>query len=163
MKPKYSLSEVSQEIDLTEILGRTPSEVEARQFIDDAINLIIERTQSGEDINGKSFKQYSEDYAKLKGVSRGAVDLTLMGDMLAGINGELDRGNIKLFIEEDQVPKAYNHNVGDTLPRRTFFGLTDSEIESIAGGLGIANIAETREDFDIGALLQNIGFAIDEN
>lgn len=163
MKPKYSLSEISQEIDLEEVLGRRVSEVEARQFIDDAINLIIERTQSGEDINGKSFKEYSKDYAEFKGVSRGAVDLTLMGDMLAAVNGENEGTRVRLFIESDQVPKAYNHNVGDTLPKRTFFGLTNSEIESIAGGLGVANIAETREDFDIAALLQNIGFAIDEN
>lgn len=163
MKPKYSLSEVSQEINLGEILGRTPTDVEARQFIDEAINLMIERTQSGEDINGRRFKQYSKEYAELKGVSRNDVDLTFMGDMLAGINGELERGNIKLFMEEDQVPKAFNHCTGDTLPKRVFFGLTESEIESIAGGLGIANIAETREDFDIRALLQNIGFIVDEN
>lgn len=163
MKPKYSLSEVSQEIDLEEILGRTPTDVEARQFIDDAINLIIERTQSGEDINGREFKRYSEDYAKLKGVGRGDVDLTLFGSMLAGIDGEFDRGSVKLFVESDQVPKAYNHNVGETLPKRTFFGLTDREIESIAGGLGVARIAEEREDFDIRSILQNIGFAIDEN
>ena len=163
MKPKYSLSDVSQEIDLEEVLGRVPSDVEARQFIDDAINLIIERTQSGEDINGKAFKQYSKDYAEIKGVSRGDVDLTFFGDMLAGINGENEGATVKLFMEPDQVPKAYNHNVGDTLPRRTFFGLTNSEIESIAGGLGIARIADERDDFDIAALLQNIGFVLDEN
>lgn len=163
MKPKYSLDEVSQEIDLEEILGRVPSEVEARQFIDDAINLIIERTQSGEDINGRRFKAYSEEYAKIKGTSRGDVDLTLMGDMLAGINADFERGKVKLFMEPDQVPKAYNHNVGDTLPKRTFFGLTNSEIESLAGGLGIANVVQERENLDIRSILQNIGFIIDQD
>lgn len=163
MKPKYSLNGISQEIDLSEVLGRNPSEVEARQFIDDAINLIIERTQSGEDINGKAFKPYSPEYADKKGVSRNSVDLTLLGDMLAGINGEADGATVKLFIDDDQVPKAYNHLVGDTLPKRTFFGLTKPEIETIAGGLGIARVAETREDFDIASLLRNIGFAVDEN
>jgi hypothetical protein len=163
MKPKYSLDEISQVIDLSEILGRQPSEVELKQFSDDAIELIIERTQSGEDINGRRFKEYSKEYAELKGTSRSSVDLTLMGDMLLGIQAEQDRGRIRLFMEPDQVPKAYNHNVGDTLPKRTFFGLTDSEIETLAGSLGVANIAETREDFDIASLLQNIGFAIDEN
>lgn len=163
LKPKYSLSEISQEIDLEEILGRVPSDVEARQFIDDAINLMTERTQSGEDINGRSFKEYSKEYAEQKGVSRGAVDMTLFGDMLAGIDGESDGPSVKLFMDDSQVPKAFNHNVGDTLPKRTFFGLTNNEIESIAGSLGIASIAGAREDFDLGAILQTIGFAIDQN
>jgi hypothetical protein len=163
MRPKYSLDEVSQEIDLSEVLGRNPSEVEAREFLDEAINLIMERTQAGFDINGRAFKQYSEDYAQFKGVSRGDVDLTLTSAMLAGTAGEVDGSRVKLFVEADQVPKAYNHNVGDTLPKRTYFGLTTEEIESIAGGIGVANVFEQRQQLDIAEIIRNIGFIVDED
>jgi hypothetical protein len=163
MKPKYSLDEVSQEIDLSEVLGRTPSEVESREFMDEAINLIIERTQAGFDINGRAFKQYSEDYAEFKGVSRGDVDLTLTSAMLAGINGETQDARVRIFVDPDQVPKAFNHCTGDTLPRRNFFGLTAEEIESIAGGLGVANVFEQRQQLDIADIIRNIGFVVDED
>jgi hypothetical protein len=163
MRPKYSLDEVSQEIDLSEVLGRNPSEVEAREFLDEAINLIIERTQAGFDINGRAFKQYSEEYAQFKGVSRGDVDLTLTSAMLSGTAGEVDGSRVKLFVEADQVSKAYNHNVGDTLPKRTYFGLTTEEIESIAGGIGVANVFEQRQQLDIAEIIRNIGFIVDED
>jgi hypothetical protein len=163
MKPKLSLSEVSQEIDLSEVLGRTPTDVEAREFLDQAIDLIIERTQSGVDINGRDFVRYSEDYAEFKGVSRGDVDMTLTSAMLAGINGEADGTRVKIFVEPDQVPKAFNHCKGDTLPRRNFFGLNTEEIETIASSLGVANVFEQRQQLNISEIIRNIGFAVDED
>lgn len=163
MKPKFSLREIIQEIDLDEVTGRTLSDVEKRIFMDDAINLIIERTQSGVDINGRPFKQYSKDYAKEKGVSRGDVDLTLTSSMLAAISGTETGNGVSLFIDDSEVPKAYNHNVGDTLPKRTFFGLTTKEIEELSSGLGVANTFEERSQFNIFEALRNIGFILDEN
>jgi hypothetical protein len=39
---------------------------------------------------------------------------------------------VKIKLKDEEAPKAYNHNVGDTLPTRTFFGIiSDSEIDSI--------------------------------
>jgi hypothetical protein len=145
------------------VLGRSPSEVELRAFRDEAVNLIIERTQAGFDINGRPFKQYSEDYAEFKGVSRGDVDLTLTSAMLAATNGEIGDSRVRLFVEPDQVLKAFNHCTGDTIPRREYFGLTTEEIESIAGGLGVANIFEQRQNFDIAEIIRNIGFVVDED
>jgi hypothetical protein len=163
LKPKYSLDDVSQEVDLESILGRVPTDVEAKQFIDDALDLIIERTQSGVDINGKQFKAYSSDYARFKGVSRGSVDLTLTSEMLASMAGEFDRGMVKIFVDEEQVLKSYNHNTGDTLPKRTYFGLTDTETEDLASTLGIGPASDSARELNLTEILNNIGFVVDED
>ena len=159
-RPRLSLTEVSQTINLSEILGREPTERESQAFIEEAINLIIERTQSGVDRNGKAFTKYSEEYADLKGVSRGDVDMTFKGDMLSAIDGMSDNGEIVLFInDENETLKAYNHNVGDTLPKRTFFGLTGAEAELIASKIEtpseLARIAS--QQTDINEILRGIG------
>ena len=59
----------------------------------------------------------------------------LEGDMLdsmSRVRDEERRNTVKIAIGESEVPKAYNHQKGDTLPKRTFFGLTDSEARDIA-------------------------------
>lgn len=160
-RPRLSLTEVSQEINLSELLGREANDIEKEAFIDEAINLIIERTQSGVDINGKSFRPYSEDYADFKGVSRGDVDMTYKGDMLLALDGMIDSDKVVLFVnDETETLKSYNHNVGDTLPKRKFFGLTPAEAELIAAKVEtpseLARIAEERQ-FDIDEILKGIG------
>ncbi len=107
----------------------------ARQYVTALEAEMIARTQSGEDIKGSSFKPYSKDYAAIKGVGRGDVDMTLSGNMLEGTKGKVKRG-----AEEAEIAitgrlnklKAYNHNVGDTQPRREFFGFTASDLRKIA-------------------------------
>jgi len=63
----------------------------------------------------------SPDYAKRAGKDRADLDLT--GSMLNSLeySYDADSGTVTLGIfEEDEIPKAYNHNVGDTLPKRQF-------------------------------------------
>lgn len=166
-RPKFSLTEVSQEINLAELLGRLPTDTEKEAFISEAINLIIERTQSGVDRNGKTFKPYSKDYANFKGVSTSDVDLTLMGDMLSAVDGTSEGDNVVLLINDTtETLKAYNHNVGDTLPKRAFFGITQDEAELIAAKIEeapnseLTRFVEEQNNFDIESILQNIGFQI---
>jgi hypothetical protein len=109
------------------------------QFIEKAINVINDRTVGGTSISGKSFKRYSKEYAKEKGSTH--VNLLLDGDMLNATDGEdISRDKVKLFVGGDTVQtlKSFNHNVGDTLPRRTYFGLQTQEakaiVEEIEGG-----------------------------
>jgi len=114
-------------------LGRTPSERQKQVFYELVADRIQERTTSGKDINGSNFKIYSKEYAKQKGVTRNSVDLVLTGDMLTSFEDAQTQTNVvKIKLKDEEAPKAYNHNVGDTLPTRTFFGIiSDSEIDSI--------------------------------
>lgn len=133
--PKYSKSEVSQRFNLKELLGYEPSERQKKLFYDLAINKMVQRTANGNDIDGGEFQPYSPQYAKKKGVSVNAVDLILTGGMLESFEDSQTRQKNILKIKVasgEQTLKSYNHNVGDTLPKRTYFGFNDpSDLEDI--------------------------------
>lgn len=133
-EPRYSKREVSQKFNLKELLGYSPTDEQKRLFYELAVTKMVNRTADGKDIDGNEFEPYSEAYAEKKGVSRNSVDLILEGDMLSSFEQSLERRNIiKIKVEQGlQTLKSYNHNVGDTLPRRTYFGFNDeSDIEDI--------------------------------
>lgn len=174
-KPKFSLTEVSQEINLSELLGREPTPTEKEAFISEAIDLMIERTQSGVDLNGKKFKPYTKEYAEFKGVSRGDVDLTLFGSMLSSLDGAADNDSVTLFInDETETAKAFGHISGfeghPTIPngkyKRKFFGINENEAELIAAKIEeapvreLARIVEERNNFDITSIIQGIGLRL---
>jgi hypothetical protein len=132
---KISLSEIEQKINVNRRIGKKASIDELEAFAQEAIERIRSRTLDGEDINGRSFAQYSESYAKQKGVSRNSVDLFLEGDMLESLDYEIDedKGTVTIKVLGDlQVKKGYNHHVGDRLPKRSWFGLTPREADEIA-------------------------------
>ena len=140
-----SLSELSQEIDLKDYLGRKPTANEKKLFAELAIDTIASRTLDTTDVNGESFAKYSEEYAKKKGVSVDSVDLFLDGDMLGGIGRRSSKektGSVFIQMKKGlQTRKAYNHNTGDTLVQREFFAITDDEAVSIAEA-----VREEKED-----------------
>lgn len=135
-KINITLDELSQEVDLSEYLGRKPTSSEKELFADIAKATIESRTLDGKTINGGKFKKYSKTYADLKGVTRDSVDLFLKGDMLDGIGRRKSKEKSStVYVQMKkglQTKKSYNHNTGDTLPRREFFGLTDLEAKQIA-------------------------------
>lgn len=172
LKDNISLSNriMSQEVDLTELLGRQPKAIELAAFEEEAIETIIKRTQTGNDRQGKPFKEYSPEYAEQKGSSD--VDLTLMGDMLLGVKTRRTANGVEIFLESDQVPKGYNHQVGDTLPKREWFGLNEKEAREIVNKIkeddSIPSVAfpsffEQQEQINISEILTNIGLLVDEN
>lgn len=124
------------DLDLEQDLGIDfpISEMTARQLGLLLADKIKERTRDdGKPLTGGTFTEYSEKYAKRKGVAPSDVDLTLFGDMLDSITvTDVFSDSIVIgFDDQDQVPKAYNHHTGDTVPERPFFGLTKSEIASV--------------------------------
>ena len=152
-KITYELDKTTQEVDLKKLLGRTPTASEKEKFVAEAIERIIERSQSGQDILGNRFKSYSKDYAEQKGVSRNSVDMTLDGDMLLAIRRLRDADSKLRFGITGGVDakKSFNHNTGDTLPKRRFFGLTVAEQKEIASSIKAQDIRgvtarEVRED-----------------
>lgn len=134
-----SLEEMKQEINLENYLGRKPTPREKQTFADLAVDVITNRTLDGKTINGGKFARYSKKYADLKGVTQDSVDLFLNGDMLDNLgrveNDESD-SSVVIALDESQTAKGYNHNVGDTLKKREWFGLTDDEVKSITRRMG---------------------------
>lgn len=161
-KPKYSRKEVSQTFNLKDLLGRKPTDQEKKDFVDLALARILERTQSGQQLSGHKFKQYSKEYAKLKGVNRGDVNLTLTQDMLDSMSSENLKSNlvkIKVGDEDIETEKAFNHNIGDTLPKRTFFGLREKEASEIAKSIQEEDIPRKgkKREKTLGEILDEIG------
>lgn len=138
-KKTISLDEISQEINLRKYLGKKPTQDELDLFADVAVEVINDRTLDGKTIHGTKFKKYSKEYAAFKGVSRSSVDLFLDGDMLDAIkaSGSEDDGIVKIKVDGKDVDtkKAFNHQTGDTLPKRQFFGVTTSEARDIADAM----------------------------
>lgn len=138
-KPKHSQEEVSQEFDLEKLLGKTPSDKQKEVFANLVIDKIVNRTMSGRDIDNERFVPYSPAYAEKKGVSRNSVDLVLTGDMIQAIKDEQQNNKIKIAIQGGvDAKKAYNHCVGDTLPKREFFGIKEKDMADIL--LSVENV-----------------------
>jgi hypothetical protein len=175
IKNNISVDEMSQEIDLNELLGRAPTQNEIAAFQEEAIEQMIKRTQSNQRVdNGKPFDDYSESYAEKKGVSVSDVDLTLMGDMLLSVDARNSGGVIELFIDDKlNTKKGFNHHTGDTLPKRPWFGINAKEAKDIASSVkeesrtsisdavSAAAIFQSSRELNIDEILRNIGFSID--
>lgn len=175
IEDKISISNVSQEIDLVDAFGREPTREEAQEFAEMARDLVIDRTQNSTKRGGGKFEKYSPEYAAFKGSTE--VDLTLFGDMLNAIDSRVAGNKAVLFIDPSDdlnTKKAFNHQTGDTVPARPFFGLTTEEAREIADQtrrvveesdlvdtLGTAAIFQQFQgnvnDGDIGSILSTIG------
>ncbi len=139
-KPKISIDNIEQEIDLSEFINFDFSDERAlKEMIGQAlVDKIVARTESGTAYGGRKLKSpYSKSYVdslqfKAAGKKKTKVNMELTGDMLASVNIKSgDKSKIKLTVAEDQCPKAFNHITGDTVPRRNWFGVTQGEVKDI--------------------------------
>ena len=138
---KLSENEVSQTIDLRELFGVSLSGNGALKeaIAQDIIDLIKERTDSGKSVNGGNLKKpYSKTYSEslefeVFGKSKNDINMKLTGTMLDTMDVLSNSANtIKIgWSGDEQAAKAYNHNVGDTVPKRPFFGINKSELNKI--------------------------------
>jgi hypothetical protein len=148
-KPTVTKTKIEQIIDLDkefgiDFTGKRALKLALGQAI---IDKIVSRTKSGRGIRFSSSgagqeivlkSPYSDKYAdsrdfKAFGKTKNDVNLTLTGDMLAGIeiaNGS-NSNKLKIKMDEDETGKAYNHQVGDTVPERPFFGVSSNDLKSI--------------------------------
>lgn len=83
-------------------------------------------------VSGGSFKKnLSPAYAKLSGKDSANLDLT--GSMLDSLvfvaNPESNSVTLGIF-DSDEIPKAFNHNTGDTLPKRQFLPNEDQSFKA---------------------------------
>lgn len=144
--PKFSKDEVSQTINLKEQFGIDFTGLEDfRDIIGEAIiQKIKERTESGQGVSFSgenarpvTLKGYSKEYKdspEFKAFGKTSkVNMTLSGDML-NLMDVIDHtaNTIKIGWDDgEQNAKSYNHNVGDTVPRRPFFGISKTELQEI--------------------------------
>lgn len=109
------------------------------QIAQDLLDKILERAESGVDINGKRFKGYSKQYInsdsfKAFGKDPSKVNLRLTGDMLELLDViQSSPDEVVLgWTDVGEAKKAYGHIEGTgKLPKRDFFGLTNSDIQDI--------------------------------
>ena len=141
--PVIKKDKVSQIFNLREMFGVDVSNApEIREVVGEAIlNRIRERTANGAGIGGSPFSngKYSDSYAEsiefvAAGKDQHEVNMELSGDMMALMDVISQTPNtIEIgWSDSTQNAKAYNHNTGDTVPKRPFFGLSKSEIREIA-------------------------------
>lgn len=72
-------------------------------------------------VTGRSFPKLSKAYANEEKGGRTLPNLDLNGDMLNALTFKKTDSGVEVGIfDSEQAPKAYNHNVGDTLPQRQF-------------------------------------------
>ncbi|HEY9705675.1 MAG TPA: hypothetical protein V6C58_24765 [Allocoleopsis sp.] len=140
-KPKLTLkeSEVSQTIDLATLLGEgaAKNDTVRETFFQLAFDRLMERLSQGRGLDNKVLPKYSKAYKNSLAYAAfdkdGTVNMQLTGDMVNAIKIiDKTKSSIKVGINDENAPKAYNHQVGDTLPKREWFGWTDKELKSIA-------------------------------
>ena len=74
-------------------------------------------------VTGSSFKSLSTEYKKYKKgiVGNDKANMQLTGDMLGELDLDYDEDSFTIFIDDpDEAVKAFNHNTGDTVPKRPF-------------------------------------------
>lgn len=144
--PKVTKTLIEQIVDLSEVApGVDFSQSKSLKLAigESLAGIMRDRAESGRGVSDGSVvklkspysKTYSESlYFIAAGKSKGDVNMTLTGDMLASIQVQDRGGNkIALYIDgEENTLKAFNHQTGDTVPRRPFFGLVEKDLREVA-------------------------------
>jgi len=83
---------------------------------------LVDFSKAKSPVTGRGFKPLSKEYLAVKAefTSSRKANMEQRGDMLDAFEGKLRAGNqIEVgFFESSQAIKAFNHNRGDTLPKR---------------------------------------------
>jgi len=99
---------------------------------------IRQRTQSGLDVDGQQFAEYSEQTQKRKtelGRNPDLVDLTQQNRMLGQSmqTKRLNDGGVIFFADANRREIALIHNEGSgRMPKRTFFSVSHADAQALA-------------------------------
>jgi hypothetical protein len=138
LEVKATLDKVSQTINLNEVVGADISGDEklVSKMGQAIIDYMDTRVEDGLGYGRKKLKSpYSKAYSEslnfvAAGKTKNHVNMRLSGDMMASIDIlDTSGAEITLGIEGSEAPKAFNHQTGDTVPKREFFGVTKEEIK----------------------------------
>lgn len=113
-------------------------ERELTKIMEEAVTEIVRRTQSGTDVNGRSFDKYSPSYAKFreKKGRNAKVDLTFTGRMMGSMTSTVNRTRSAIegrifFRSPKEAAKARGNQ-----SLRNFFALSKQQIKEITKRLG---------------------------
>lgn len=133
-------SKITQTIDLNDIVGSDISgdEVLVSKIGQAIIDFMDVRSMDGKGFNGQKLKApYSDAYSeslnfKAAGKSKNQVNMRLSGDMMGSIDLlKVDGSKLVIGIDDpNQAIKAFNHQTGDTVPKRPFFGVSADELKN---------------------------------
>ena len=151
-------------INLSDIFDTTmPDSSQLRAAIgQEIIDIIRTKTDANRDKDGKKFfgpysKEYSESLKfKAFGKSKRDVNMQLTGDMM-GLMDIVDESRNTITIgwdSEKQSGKAAGHISGiGSLPRRDFFGLSESDIQKLKDKFksDIEDARKAEQSFDVAA------------
>lgn len=121
-------NEVSYTYDLDDLLKDVPEEdredaaYDAGEAALSAVKSYMEGSRSPVKGEGK-FKALSKEYKKKKRKVAGneKANLKLFGDLDESLEVDADDNSFTISVQgNENILKSYNHNVGDTLPKRQF-------------------------------------------
>ena len=138
---------------------------------DKVISFIQERTDSGKDVNNRSFAKYSADYIaspefKQAGKSPDHVNLRLSNDMMDSLE-LLSHGSGYITIgyqaDTESNNKAIWNEASDNGPSRKFVGISDSDLEKLIAEVniedpGVDNSLNTIASQAASNILKRLGF-----
>lgn len=113
-----SIDEVSFTLELPNLPSAIKKEI-GNLIVEEIMNDLENKISP---VDGSKFEPLSEKYAKFKKIEVGNKDpnLELYGDLKAAILSRSTRDGVEIYIKGKETPKAFNHNVGDTVPKRQF-------------------------------------------
>ena len=94
--------------------------------VSEARNMVQKRTNKGQNASGGSFQRLNPDYAEYKKGKgkRGVPDLHFEGNMLRAMQVKGITGGAEIYFNnEAERKKAYAHQYGRGVPKRSFFRL----------------------------------------
>jgi hypothetical protein len=119
-----SQDQVTKEVDLNLPSGLSSSVAkDIKEEVGDFIKVsILDYVGDGKSpVTGRPFKALNKGYAEEEKGGRRLANLDLNGDMLNALESKVTSDGVEVGIfDSGQSPKAFNHNQGDTLPRRQF-------------------------------------------
>jgi hypothetical protein len=130
---EMSQNQVTWTLTLDELSG-IPGELK-RAVLDEVGEYLVTSvmdyvSESRTPVSGGKFKtKLSKDYAEREGKDSANLDLT--GSMLDSLTYRISGNSVEVGVfDSDEAPKAYNHNVGDTLPQRQFIPMESQKFKS---------------------------------
>lgn len=119
-------TETSFEIDLEDLLEDVPKS-DRKKALRDVGEFLVEQVldyigQGKSPVSGVGdFKKLNKAYAEKEKAGDRLANLDLNGSMLDALTFKVSGNKVIVGIfDEDQAIKSYNHNKGDTLPKRQF-------------------------------------------
>jgi hypothetical protein len=126
-KSQIKKSKIEVNIDLSEELkGLNKTQAsKIKTLVGESLLRLVDEDldQAQSPVNGATFKGLSKDYAKFKKSKGkgGKPDLQLTQLMNASLGSKNTANGVQLKITDSlQKKKSFNHNVGDTLPKRQY-------------------------------------------